>query len=115
MCAICEMRENARNLKREMCEIREICEIREMREMCGNAKTRNARCKEHHIYLLILRSYRLESQCLNHHVQSARFSALARLVPISITGPPLVLADLLVSYLNCYGSVHFGPERAPYI
>jgi len=31
------------------------------------------------------------------------------------THPPLVLADLLVSYLNRYESVHFGPECAPYI
>jgi len=31
-----------------------------------------SRCKEHRVYLLILRSYRLESQCSNHHVQSAR-------------------------------------------
>jgi hypothetical protein len=71
-----------------------------------------SRCKEHRIYLLILRSYRLESQCSNHHIQSAclRTSCLS-----PHTGLPLVLADLLVSYLTCYGSVHFGPECAPYI
>jgi hypothetical protein len=31
------------------------------------------------------------------------------------TRPPLVLAELLVSYLNRYESIHFGPKRAPYI
>jgi hypothetical protein len=31
------------------------------------------------------------------------------------TCPSLVLTDLLVSYLNCYGSVHFRSECAPYI
>jgi hypothetical protein len=40
-------------------------------------------CKEHHIYPLILRSYRLKLQCSNHHVQSTCFSAQARLAPIS--------------------------------
>jgi len=67
-------------------------------------------CKEHRIYLLILRSYRLKLQCSNHHVQRSRASRLS-----PHTRPPLVLADLLVSYLNRYESVHFGPERAPYI
>jgi len=65
-----------------------------------------SRCKEHRVYLLILRSYRLKSP------RPVR-SRASRLSPH--TRPPLVLADLLVSYLNCYKSVHFGPERAPYI
>jgi hypothetical protein len=54
------------------------------------------RCKEHHVYPLILRSYRLELQCLYHHTQSACFSTLAHLPPC--TCPSLVLADLLVSH-----------------
>jgi len=44
------------------------------------------RCKEHCVYPLILRSYRLELQCSYHHTQSTHFSALAcfaHLTPIS--------------------------------
>jgi len=42
MCLIREMRENARNLKREMREGRDICEMRNVK--CAiNAKMRNAR------------------------------------------------------------------------
>jgi hypothetical protein len=40
-------------------------------------------CKEHRVYPLILRSYRLKLQCSNHHVQSMHFSALTHLAPIS--------------------------------
>jgi hypothetical protein len=75
--------------------------------MAMECNTRQAqRCREHRVYLLILRSYRLKSP------RPARSRAL-RLSPH--TRPPLVLADLLVSYFNCYESVHFGTERAPYI
>jgi hypothetical protein len=45
-------------------------------------KTR-VQCKEHYVYPLILRSYRLKLQCSYHHVQSVCFSTLTHLAPIS--------------------------------
>jgi hypothetical protein len=92
----------------------------ELSELAPSSTTQNAfpenllRCKEHRIYPLILRSYRLELQCLYHHTQAHASHILCALCLSPHTCPSFVLADLLVSHLNCYGSVHFGSECASY-
>jgi len=75
-------------------------------------------CKEHCVYPLILRSYKLEFQYSYHHTQSAYFSTLMHLAPhpyLHALTHPFVLADLLVSHLNHYESAYFGSACAPYI